>query len=119
MAKAKERVFPKASMPKGFRQISGGNFPPVHDFKKVAILEGVVQEIKTIATKIGRKAQDTRLMVIADTDGVLTSVWESAALGGLFDEVKKGDTVHIQFTGMVEVKGREQKMKGFIAGIKE
>lgn len=117
MAKSKERVFPQAALPQGFRQVSSGNFPAVWNHKANPTLQGVVQEIKTVATKIGRKAQETRLMVIADSDGVLQSVWESAALTGLFDEAKKGDTVYIQFTGPIKIKGRTQPMKGFVAGI--
>lgn len=117
MAKAKERLFESVKLPPGFRQVSSGNFPPIWNFKAQPVLQGTVHEIKTVATKIGRKAQDTRLMVIADADGVLTSVWESAALSGLFDEAQKGDKVHIQFTGMIKIKGRQQPMKGFTAGI--
>lgn len=118
-AKSKERVFPKVNLPAGFRQVNSGNFPPNHDFKKNPILQGEVTEIKTVAVKIGRKPKDTRLMIIADENGVLTSVWESAALEGLFEEAKKGDEVYIQFTGMITIKGRQQPMKGFVAAVKE
>lgn len=119
MAKAKERVFPNVQLPSGFKQVSSGNFPPNHDFKKNPILQGEVQDIKTVAVKIGRKPKDTRLMIVSDDDGVLSSVWESAALEGLFEAAKKGDEIFIQFTGMIAIKGRQQPMKGFVAGIKE
>jgi hypothetical protein len=121
MAKAKERVFEKSAVPvpPGMRRIEGGNFPPVNDFEKNPVVQGIIHGIKTVAAKIGRKAQDTRIMTIADENGVLVSVWESAALEKLFDEAKPGMQVWIHYTGPISIKGRKQPMKGFECALGE
>lgn len=118
MAKAKERMFPQSKIPEGFRRLETGNFPPVHDFTKAAELQGTVNSIKTVEVKTGRKVDKTRIMYVADENGVLVSVWESAALEGLFDEAKPGDEVYIQYTGPIKIKGRKQPMKGFQTAIR-
>ena len=123
MGKAKEtKVFDKSKLPPpptGARRVAGGNFPPLHDFEKNPVLTGTVEDIKTIQVKIRRKVEDTRIMYVADDDGVVESVWESAALEALFNEVKKGSVVWIAYTGLIDIKGRPQPMKGFDAYIIE
>jgi hypothetical protein len=120
MGKAKAKVFDKGQIPPppaGARKIEGGNFPPLHDFEKNPVLTGTVTEVKTIQVKKRKKMEETRIMYVADDDGVVESVWESAALEKLFDEVKKGEKIWIAFTGMIQIKGRQQPMKGFDAYI--
>lgn len=116
--KAKERVFPKSAIPEGFRRVESGNFPPLHDFKKQAELIGECNAIKTIKTQKRGKVAETRIMYVADNDtGELVSVWESAALEGLFDEAQPGMQVWIKFTGLIKIKGRQMPMKGFESAV--
>lgn len=103
--------------PAGFKQMEiSGNFAPTHDFQVEANIQGRVVEIKTVP-KGGLIKKDTRIMVVR-TDKGDRSVWESTALIGLFDTVKKGKTVLIHYTGEIKVKGRRQTMHGFEVFIK-
>lgn len=117
MAAKEKRAFQNGKLPAGYERVQRGNFPDTWDFHKKGneVLSGVVQQIKTAQTKNG----ETRLMYVADSDGQLWSVWDSAALEGLFNDARPGDSVFIRFKGMISVKGRKQKMKDFDVGLKQ
>ena len=92
---------------------------PNWDYEKQKVLQGEIVQVKIITKKKPRKgeAKTTRLMVVReDETEKLLQVWESAALHGLFDETKKGNTVYFRFDGLGEkVKGR-LPMKLFTSG---
>lgn len=106
-------------MPKGFVAISGGSGDSV-DWKKGKVVTGVVKEIKTItipAKKKGEKPKDTRLMRVETKEGDVT-VWEKAALTGLFDKAKRGKQVYIEHLGMGKAKPGQSKPNLFLAAMK-
>lgn len=104
---------PKSSgsrIPAGMRQVQTGGLPPFHDFSKHKELDGKVVTIRTFKNRWGRKQ---RSMDVADENGVLCSVTESAALRGLFDQAKKGKRVVIRFLGAKKIKGRKNPMRQY------
>lgn len=106
-----------SKLPAGYESVQGAGFPDNHDFEKSPILQGTVTDVKTVSVKKGRKMEDTQLMTVADSDGVISAVWNSAGLKELFSKVKKGDSVFIEFLGMIPLKGK-QSMKKYSIGHK-
>jgi len=107
-------------VPSKYKLMGKGNFPPVWTPEKIGdFLEGIVQQVKAIPTKWKRKGKqdETRIMYVADDDGVLKSVWESAALSDLFDNAQAGDGVYIRYDGPIVIKGRKEPMKGYTTGL--
>lgn len=118
MAKRKSKA-DAIPLPPGFRQASRGNFPASWDYRRNRTLQGIVREIRDVP-KGKNVDKDTQVMsVVQPETGEILAVWKSAALAGLFDEVKKGDSVFIRYDGEVKVKGRRQPMHGFTAGVAE
>lgn len=103
--------------PEGYERVGSGDFAQSHDFKKYPVLEGEVLATKTIEQGIGKKRRDVRIAVVHRGD-VPVTLWESAALAGLFDAVKVGDRVWVKYTGPIKIRGRKQPMKGFDSAIK-
>lgn len=105
-------------LPKGFKAITGGAGDSV-DWKKGVIVTGKVIELKTIEKKNPKKGENptARLMRVATKDGEKT-VWEKAALTGLFNTVKKGQTVYIEHIGMGTAKKGQSAPHLFVAGVK-
>lgn len=98
----------KAKSPEGWRKVSTGSFPANHDFKKKAILEGIIQEKRKIPQKRGKKTEEVFVLHIADHEtGEITAVWESAALAAFMEEVKPGQYVKIESKGVTKLKGKK------------
>lgn len=112
----KKRVNKTSSAPEGYQRVESGDFAQSHDFKKYAVLEGEVLALKTIEQGKGKDRRDVRIAVVHRGD-VPVTLWESAALQGLFDTVKVGDRVWVKFTGPIKIRGRKQPMKGFDSAI--
>lgn len=109
-----------ATIPAGFKRVLTGNFPDVFDFRTTATLQGTVSEIKNVQTKRGKKMVESRIMYVADKDGALYGVWESAALAGLFNELgknPKGRKVWIHYKGEKKIKGQANPMHDFETAI--
>lgn len=100
----------RSKVPAGMRQVQTGGLPPFHDFSKHRELDGKVVAVRKFKDRWGNKK---RSMDIADSDGVLCSVTESAALRGLFNQAKIGKRVVIRFLGSKKIKGRKNPMKQF------
>lgn len=117
-SKAKRSTVDK-SLPAGYTQVSSTDFPDNHDFDKNPICEGTVVDIKTVLVRpsASKKPEERKIMAVADSDGVISAVWESAGLKGLFKEAKKGDQVFIKFVETIALKGRKS-MRKFVTGIK-
>ena len=104
------------SIPEGFTMPASAQVPN-WDYEKKKVLQGDLVSVKVITKKKPRKGESktTRLMIVREESGNLLQVWESASLHGLFDEVKKGNSLYIRFDGYGEkIKGR-MPMKMFTA----
>lgn len=84
----------------------------VHEFKVDEPLEGVVRGLRSVSVRRGREVVKARLMTLLTGDGFVT-VWESAALSGLFDSAKEGDGVRIEYLGEVEMAAPKSPMKDY------
>ena len=88
-----------------------------HQFVIGEPLEGVVRAIRDINVRRGREVVKTHLMTLMAETGI-EMVWESAALTGLFDAAKVGDTVRIEYLGDVEMPGPKSAMKDYRVWVK-
>lgn len=84
----------------------------VHQFKVDEPLEGVVRGFRAVKVRRGGEIVKARLMTLLTGDGFVT-VWESAALSGLFDSAKEGDGVCIEYLGEVEMPPPKSPMKDY------
>lgn len=99
----------------GWRPVAGSKFPDIYDFaKKKKPLIGIVSSVKTVSIRRGKKLVQSRIAYIVDSDGVLWGVWQSAALEGFFQQMKKGQEVKIEYRGLKKIKGQKNAMKDFI-----
>lgn len=109
----------KAQLPAGYVPVAQSEYGSEWQYTEQPVLEGVVQgEVRTVEVKYGRDLKNVRVLSVADHDGVLYSLWESATLRPLFDAVKPGDHVAVVYQGTRVIKGRKEPMKVFTAGIK-
>src|SRR5882672_3813412 len=105
------------TLPPGFNAINTNEYGQRWDFEEKPILQGICAAApRDVPQGTGKNKRTTRVIDIKGSDGSTTAVWESAALQGFFDEVKKGSKVAIAFQGYRDV-GRPQPMKVFVAGI--
>lgn len=106
---AKAKALPQsADIPAGMKQIGGGYAPTWDPQEGEAIHGPTTSEVKTVEMTIGRRKQERRCVEVTDQDtGNRVTVWESAALGQLFDELAEagmGTVVFIRFEGLGKVK---------------
>ncbi len=83
-----------------------------HQFVVDEPLEGIVRGVRSIRVRRGGEMVKARLMTLISGDGIAT-VWESAALSGLFDVVKVGDSICIEYLGEVEMPAPKSPMKDY------
>lgn len=109
----------KVKLPPGFKVIAGGGGDAVEWKKSGQIVTGVVVEVKTIERKKVRKGEDPtfRMLRVQTKEGVV-SIYEKAALKGLFDAAKKGRAVHITYEGKGKAKKGQSAPYLFTAAMK-
>ena len=83
-----------------------------HVFKVDEPLEGVIRGIRTVSVRRAKEVVKARLMTLLTSDGIVT-VWESAALSGLFDVARVDDAVCIEYLGEVEMPPPKNPMKDY------
>lgn len=108
-------------LPAGFKAIAGGGGDSIK-WKKGLVVTGNVLEIKTVqvrdlSSKKAGATKDARLMRINTKDGEVT-IWEKAALHGLFESAKKGKVVWIRHEGFGKAKPGQSKPNLFTAAMK-
>lgn len=117
---AKQSKAPKGyapiSIPKGYSELLGGDVADIWKPRtRGEFIAGEVISDKVVETKQGRKKLSSRLLTLRDIDGIVQSVWVSAALKRVFDEYKtvKGRNFLIAFQGLKKIKGQGNPMKDF------
>jgi len=122
MAKKTASALPaSADIPQGMRKIGGG-YSATWDPKEGDVIHGpTTSPVKTVEMTIGRRKQERRCVEVADKHtGNRSTVWESAALGALFDELVEsgqGTIVWIRFDGLGKAKKGQNPPKLFSAAI--
>ncbi len=122
-AKATASALPASeSVPEGFEEIGGG-YAPTWKPEEMRVLHGpVTGGVREVEMTIGRKKQTRRCMeVTAQKSGERFTVWESAALGDLFDRISEtgeGPKVFLRFDGLGKKKPGQNPPKLFTVAIK-
>lgn len=107
------------ALPSGYNAIQTGDFGQRWDFEARPVIEGsVVDAPRDVEQGTGKNKRITRVIDVKEKDGTTTAIWESAALQGFFDSVKKGSQVSIAFRGYRPTGKGKNPMKDFVAGIK-
>ncbi len=88
-----------------------------HEFKIGEPLEGTIRNIRTIPVRRGKELVEVRLMSLLSGSGIAT-VWESAALSGLFDIARVNDSVRIEYLGEVAQDPPKSPMKDYRVWVK-
>lgn len=101
-----------ANVPKGMKALSG-SFAPTWDPEKVPELNGTFGTIKEVPLKQGNKTVERRCTEFTTKDGDRYTVWESAGLKVMFDEVEPGTGVYIRFDGYGQAKKGQNAPKLF------
>ena len=109
-------------VPEGFEEIGGG-YAPTWKPEDLRVLHGpVTGAVREVEMTIGRKKQTRRCMeVTRKKSGERFTVWESAALGALFDEIAtkgEGPEVYIRYDGLGKAKPGQNPPKLFTVAIK-
>lgn len=110
------------AIPEGFEEIGGG-YAPTWKPEELRVLHGpVTGGVREVEMTIGRKKQTRRCMeVTRKKNGERYTVWESAALGELFDQIAEtgeGPEVYIRFDGLGKKKPGQNPPKLFTVAIK-
>lgn len=110
------------SIPEGFETIGGGYAPTWRPEEKKTLHGPVTGGVREVEMTIGRKKQTRRCMeVTAKKSGERYTVWESASLGALFDQIVEtgeGPEVYIRFDGLGKKKPGQNPPKLFTVAIK-
>jgi hypothetical protein len=101
------------AVPAGFKQLGGGYADSWNPEPGDVLIGSVTGEIRSLEVKRGRKTVTTRVMeVTEDETGKRYSVWDSATLSPLFDELQGydggpvGTGIYIKFDGLGKSKGK-------------
>jgi hypothetical protein len=123
-AKAAATALPKAEpIPEGFEQIGGGYATTWKPEEHGKLLHGkVTGGVREVEMTIGRKKQTRRCMEVTQKkSGERYTLWESAALGELFDTIVdtgEGPEVYVRFDGYGKKKAGQNPPKLFTVAIK-
>ncbi|KKL54848.1 hypothetical protein LCGC14_2261280, partial [marine sediment metagenome] len=88
-----------------------------HEFVVGVPLVGAIRSIRTINVRRGQELVKARLMTLISGSEICT-VWESAALTGLFDTARVDDSVRIEYLGEVDQKPPKSPMKDYRVHVK-
>lgn len=95
------------AIPQGFQKFTTGSFPTNHDFRAEPVCQGKVIQIKKVPQKRGKKTEEVLVLYVANSDGVVSAVWESHAIADGIANTKPGDEVFIRFNGIQKLKGKK------------
>lgn len=106
-----------AQLPKGFTAIGGfGKTFPGHNTKPGEAIRGTVTDYQeNIKTQHGT----TALLRMETKTGEIYTVWQSAALGVLFDEDYTDVEIWLRYDGLGKKKGKKNPPKLFTLAVNE
>ncbi len=106
------------NVPKGMKAINS-SFAPTWDPEARKELTGTFGPIKEVPLKQGNKTVDRRCVEFTTHDGERFTIWESAGLKVMFDDVKPGTEVYIRFDGYGQAKKGQNAPKLFTVGVED
>lgn len=105
---------PNVKLPAGFKIVAGNGFAKSFFFEKVGdTIQGVVKEVRKLKYK-----GDARLVMTLENDDGIFSIWDSAQLKPLMENVEEGTEVYIRFDGIKKLKGKKT-MREFTTAVAE
>ena len=108
-------------IPEGFKQLGGGYAATWKPENVGDSLMGTVSaSVREVELTIGRKKTERRCFEVTTEDGERFTVWESAALGELFDQVSEageGVGVYLRFDGLGKKKAGQNPPKLFTVAL--
>jgi hypothetical protein len=112
------------AVPEGFEQIGGGYAATWKPEEHGKLLHGpITGGVREVEMTIGRKKQTRRCMEVTQKKtGERFTLWESAALGELFDqiaEIGEGPEAYIRFDGYGKKKPGQNPPKLFTVALKQ
>lgn len=120
---SKKAALPQAEgIPEGFEQIGAG-YAPSWKPEEMKVIHGpVTGGVREVELTIRKKKQTSRCMeVTAKKSGVRYTVWESASLKDLFEQIAEtgeGPEVYIRYDGLGKKKAGQNAPKLFTVAIK-
>ncbi len=120
--KATAKALPQSSnIPEGMKQMGGGYAPTWKPETEGESIHGKVSDpVRDVKFKQGRKEVERRVCEVTTIDGENRfAIWESAALGDLFDALVElgddavGTEVYLQFDGLGKKKAGQNPPKLF------
>ncbi len=115
-----------ASIPEGFKQLGGGYAATWKPENIGDQLQGFISgEPREVEFKQGRKVVQRNVMEVTDEAGNRFAVWQSAALGELFEHVRElgsdaiGVAVFLQYDGLGKKKANQNPPKLFTVAMAE
>jgi len=107
-------------IPEGMKQMGGG-YAPSWKPEEVgeSVHAAVTDKVREVEMKIGRKQVTRRVVEVTTLDGDNRwAIWESAALGDLFDDLAEmedpiGTEVYLRFDGLGKKKAGQNPPKLF------
>lgn len=117
-AKASAALPQSEGIPEGMKQMGGGYAPTWKPEKPGEELHGTVTSgVRDVEFKQGRKVVQRRVMEVTTNETAERfAVWESAALGELFDDIAErgeGVEVYLRFDGLGKKKAGQNPPKLF------
>lgn len=103
-------------IPEGFEQIGGSYAPTWAPEIGDSIVGEVTGNVKEVEMKQGRKVTTRNVVEFTTKDGERLSVWESATLSAMFDQIRQhgpGETYWIRFDGLGKKKAGQNPPKLF------
>ncbi len=119
-----KKALPKGeSLPEGFKKLDN-TYAPAWEPEKLRVLHGpVTGSVRVVSLTINGEQKDVRCMeVTRKKSGIRYTVWESAMLTALFDEIietGEGPEVYIRYDGLGEAKPDQNPPKLFTVAVKE
>lgn len=122
--KVSKKALPKKdALPEGFKKLDN-TYAPAWEPEKQKLLHGkVTGGVREVSVNINGTPTDTRCMEVTQKkNGERLTLWESAMLGALFDEIietGEGPEIYVRFDGYGEAKPNQNPPKLFTIAVKE
>lgn len=125
MAKAKAKAKASAStlsksngeIPKGMKALSSTFAPTWQPTKEGESITGTMGEVKTVTLQQGKKQVERRCVEITTAKDERYTVWESAGLKTMFEDVEADSEVYIRYDGLGVAKRGQNAPKRFTVAV--
>jgi hypothetical protein len=104
-------------IPKGMKALTSSFAATWQPEREGESLTGELGEVKTVTLQQGKKTVERRCVTVTPDKGDAVTVWESAMLKPLFEDVEEGDRVYIRYDGLGVAKKGQNAPKLFTVAV--